>query len=43
MPDRPFVDRRSPDVAEDGRITRIYAVRTPAKLGALDVEAVLSR
>ncbi len=30
-------------VVEDGRITRIYAVRNPAKLGRLDVEATLSR
>ena len=30
-------------VVEDGRITRIYAVRNPAKLGGLDVEATLSR
>lgn len=28
---------------EDGRITRIYAVRNPAKLGGLDAEAPLSR
>ena len=30
-------------VVEDGRITRIYAVRNPAKLSAIDVEATLSR
>jgi RNA polymerase sigma-70 factor (ECF subfamily) len=30
-------------VVEDGRITRIYAVRNPAKLGGIDVEATLSR
>ena len=30
-------------VVEDGRITRIYAVRNPAKLGSLDVEVTLSR
>lgn len=30
-------------VVEDGRISRIYAVRNPAKLGRLDVEASLSR
>ncbi len=30
-------------VVEDGRISRIYAVRTPAKLGRIDVEAPLSR
>ena len=30
-------------VVEDGRITRIYAVRNPAKLGGLDREATLSR
>ena len=30
-------------VVEDGRITRIYAVRNPAKLGRLDAEATLSR
>jgi RNA polymerase sigma-70 factor (TIGR02957 family) len=28
---------------EDGRITRIYAVRNPSKLGGIDVEATLSR
>jgi RNA polymerase sigma-70 factor (ECF subfamily) len=28
---------------EDGRISRIYAVRNPAKLGRVDVETVLSR
>jgi RNA polymerase sigma-70 factor (TIGR02957 family) len=30
-------------VVEDGRITRIYAVRNPAKLGGIEVEAPLSR
>lgn len=30
-------------VVEDGRITRIYAVRNPEKLGRIDVEAPLSR
>ena len=30
-------------VVEDGRITRIYAVRNPAKLGRIDVEATISR
>ncbi len=30
-------------VVEDGRISRIYAVRNPAKLGRIDVEALLSR
>ena len=30
-------------VVEDRRITRIYAVRNPAKLGGLDAEASLSR
>nr|WP_027861588.1 RNA polymerase sigma-70 factor [Marmoricola sp. URHB0036] len=30
-------------VVEDGRITRIYAVRNPAKLGGIDSEATLSR
>jgi RNA polymerase sigma-70 factor (ECF subfamily) len=30
-------------VVEDGRITRIYAVRNPAKLGGIDAEASLSR
>jgi RNA polymerase sigma-70 factor (ECF subfamily) len=30
-------------VVEDGRITRIYAVRNPAKLGRIDIEATLSR
>jgi RNA polymerase sigma-70 factor (TIGR02957 family) len=30
-------------VIEDGRITRIYAVRNPAKLGAIDIGATLSR
>jgi RNA polymerase sigma-70 factor (ECF subfamily) len=30
-------------VVEDGRISRIYAVRNPAKLGRIDVEAPLSR
>jgi RNA polymerase sigma-70 factor (ECF subfamily) len=30
-------------VVEGGRITRIYAVRNPAKLGAIDTEATLSR
>jgi RNA polymerase sigma-70 factor (TIGR02957 family) len=28
---------------EDGRISRIYAVRNPAKLGRIDVEATISR
>ena len=30
-------------VIEDGRITRIYAVRNPHKLARLDEEAALSR
>ncbi len=30
-------------VVEDGRITRIYAVRNPAKLARLEKEAALSR
>jgi RNA polymerase sigma-70 factor (TIGR02957 family) len=30
-------------VVEDGRISRIYAVRNPAKLGRIDAEATLSR
>jgi len=30
-------------VVEDGRITRIFAVRNPAKLSGIDVEATLSR
>ena len=30
-------------VVEEGRVTRIYAVRNPAKLGGIDVEATLSR
>jgi RNA polymerase sigma-70 factor (ECF subfamily) len=30
-------------VVEGGRITRIYAVRNPAKLGRIDVEATISR
>ena len=30
-------------VVEDGRITRIYAVRNPAKLSGIDSEATLSR
>jgi RNA polymerase sigma-70 factor (TIGR02957 family) len=30
-------------VVEEGRISRIYAVRNPAKLGRLDVEATISR
>ena len=30
-------------LVEDGRITRIYAVRNPAKLGRIDVEATISR
>jgi RNA polymerase sigma-70 factor (TIGR02957 family) len=30
-------------VVEDGRITRIFAVRNPAKLGRIDVETPLSR
>jgi RNA polymerase sigma-70 factor (ECF subfamily) len=30
-------------VVEDGRITRIYAVRNPAKLGGIDVEAPIRR
>ena len=30
-------------VVEDGRISRIYAVRNPAKLGQIDVEAPISR
>ena len=30
-------------VVEDGRITRIYAIRNPHKLARLDEEAALSR
>ena len=30
-------------VVEDGRISRIYAVRNPAKLGGIEVEAQISR
>jgi RNA polymerase sigma-70 factor (ECF subfamily) len=30
-------------VIEEGRISRIYAVRNPAKLGRIDIEATLSR
>lgn len=30
-------------VVEDGRISRIYAVRNPAKLGRIDVETTISR
>jgi predicted amidohydrolase len=30
-------------VIEDGRISRIYAIRNPAKLGRIDTEATLSR
>jgi hypothetical protein len=30
-------------VVEEGRISRIYAIRNPAKLGRIDVEAPLSR
>jgi RNA polymerase sigma-70 factor (ECF subfamily) len=30
-------------VVEDGRITRIYAVRNPAKLGRIDVESTIGR
>jgi RNA polymerase sigma-70 factor (ECF subfamily) len=30
-------------VVEEGRISRIYAVRNPAKLGRIDVEATLGR
>lgn len=30
-------------VFEDNRISRIYAVRNPTKLGKLDVETTLSR
>ena len=30
-------------VVEDGRISRIYAVRNPAKLGGSTLEATLSR
>ena len=30
-------------VVEQGRISRIYAVRNPAKLGRIDVEATISR
>ncbi|HYF74866.1 MAG TPA: RNA polymerase subunit sigma-24, partial [Nocardioides sp.] len=30
-------------VVDRGRISRIYAVRNPAKLGRIDVEATLSR
>jgi ketosteroid isomerase-like protein len=30
-------------VVENGRISRIYAIRNPAKLGRIDAEATLSR
>ena len=30
-------------VVQEGRISRIYAVRDPAKLGRIDVEATISR
>jgi hypothetical protein len=30
-------------VVEEGRISRIYAVRNPTKLGRIDVEALISR
>ena len=30
-------------VVEDGRISRIYAIRNPAKLGRIDAQATLSR
>lgn len=30
-------------VVDEGRISRIYAVRNPAKLGRIDVEATISR
>ncbi|MHA3834790.1 RNA polymerase sigma-70 factor [Terrabacter sp. AAH1] len=30
-------------VVEDGRISRIYAVRNPAKLGQIDIEVTISR
>jgi hypothetical protein len=30
-------------VVEDGRISRIYAVRNPAKLAGIDIEATISR
>jgi RNA polymerase sigma-70 factor (ECF subfamily) len=30
-------------VVEDGRISRIYAVRNPAKLGQIDAEVTISR
>ena len=30
-------------VVEDGRISHIYAVRNPAKLGRIDVEATIRR
>jgi hypothetical protein len=30
-------------VVEDGRVTRIYAIRNPHKLARLDEEATLSR
>lgn len=30
-------------VVEGGRISRIYAVRNPTKLGMIDVEATLTR
>jgi RNA polymerase sigma-70 factor (ECF subfamily) len=30
-------------VVEEGRISRIYAVRNPAKLGRIDIEATISR
>jgi RNA polymerase sigma-70 factor (ECF subfamily) len=30
-------------VVEDSRISRIYAVRNPAKLGRIDLETTISR
>ena len=45
-PDRPrpaSSTRRSACVVEDGRITRIYAIRNPHKLARLNEEATLSR
>jgi hypothetical protein len=30
-------------VVEDGRISRIYAIRNPAKLGRINAQATLSR
>jgi RNA polymerase sigma-70 factor (ECF subfamily) len=36
-------DTASSFVVEEGRISRIYAVRNPAKLGRIDIEATISR